>query len=173
MSVLQNQDCWWGEGDDMFFIDGEEKPSTNGTGSEDYFLGAWGFNGHAFSYATYGALVVGPEFAGSRTSVYRFHLDSPIPFTKSLKATIEHGHANHRSDNYSSVAYWYQRSRMPRFRRCRRWSKEFRGFISSAGRAIPQIKGVRPYFAFTSNVMVSVFAEPGPTIRSNSPGSTT
>jgi len=41
MSVLQNQDCWWGEGDDMFFIDGEEKPSTNGTGSEDYFLGAW------------------------------------------------------------------------------------------------------------------------------------
>ncbi len=107
MSVLQNQDSWWGEGDDMFFIDGEEKPSINGTGSEDYFLGAWGF-GRPFSYATYGAPVVGSEFAGSRTSVYRFHLDSPIPFTKSLKATIEHGHANHRSDNYSSVAYWYQ-----------------------------------------------------------------
>ncbi|HXR32953.1 MAG TPA: glycoside hydrolase family 172 protein [Verrucomicrobiae bacterium] len=107
MSILQNQDYWWGEGDDMFFIDGEEKPSINGTGSEDYFLGAWGF-GRPFSYATYGAPVVGPEFAGSRTSVYRFHLDSPIPFTKSLKATIEHGHANHRSDNYSSVAYWYQ-----------------------------------------------------------------
>jgi hypothetical protein len=107
MSVLQNQDNWWGEGDDMFFIDGEEKPSINGTGSEDYFLGAWGF-GHPFSYATYGAPVVGAEFAGSRSSVYRFHLDSPIPFTKSLRATIEHGHANHRSDNYSSVAYWYQ-----------------------------------------------------------------
>ncbi len=107
MSILQNQDYWWGEGDDMFFIDGEEKPSINGTGSEDYFLGAWGF-GRPFSYATYGAPVVGSEFAGSRTSVYRFHLDSPIPFTKSLKATIEHGHANHRSDNYSSVAYWYQ-----------------------------------------------------------------
>ena len=107
MSILQNQDNWWGEGDDMFFIDGEEKPSINGTGSEDYFLGAWGF-GRPFSYATYGAPVVGSEFAGSRTSVYRFHLDSPIPFTKSLRATIEHGHANHRSDNYSSVAYWYQ-----------------------------------------------------------------
>jgi len=107
MSILQNQDYWWGEGDDMFFIDGEERPSINGTGSEDYFLGAWGF-GRPFSYATYGAPVVGSEFAGSRTSVYRFHLDSPIPFTKSLKATIEHGHANHRSDNYSSVAYWYQ-----------------------------------------------------------------
>ncbi len=108
MSVLQNQDGWWGEGDDMFFIDGERTPSINGTGSEDYFLGAWDFGGHPFSYALYGAPVVGAEAAGSRSSVYRFHLDSPIPFTKSIRATIEHGHANHRSDNFYSVAYWYQ-----------------------------------------------------------------
>ncbi len=108
MSVLQNQDQWWGEGDDMFFIDGETLPSINGTGSEDYFLGAWDFGGHPFSYASFGAPVVGAELAGSRWSLYRFHLDSPIPFTKSIRATIEHGHANHRSDNYSSVAYWYQ-----------------------------------------------------------------
>jgi len=108
MSVLQNQDAWWGEGDDMFFIDGEKLPSINGTGSEDYFLGAWDFGGHAFSYPFYGAPVVGAELAGRASSVYRFHLDSPIPFTKSIKATIEHGHANHRSDNYFSVAYWYQ-----------------------------------------------------------------
>jgi len=52
--------------------------------------------------------VKGEERAGGRSSVYRFHLDSPITFTKSLKATIEHGHANARSDNYFSVAYWYQ-----------------------------------------------------------------
>jgi hypothetical protein len=51
---------------------------------------------------------VGAELAGSRSSVYRFHLDQPIPFTKSFKATIEHGNANHRSDNFYSVAYWYQ-----------------------------------------------------------------
>jgi len=108
MSVLQNQDHWWGEGDDMFFVDGEKLPSINGTGSEDYFLGAWDFGGHPFSYGLYGAPVVGQEVAGGRSSVYRFHLDSPIPFTKSLRATIEHGHANHRSDNYYSVAYWYQ-----------------------------------------------------------------
>ena len=56
----------------------------------------------------FGAPVVGQEVAGGRWSLYRFHLDSPIPFTKSLRATIEHGHANHRSDNYFSVAYWYQ-----------------------------------------------------------------
>lgn len=108
MSVLQNQDLWWGEGDDMFFVDGEKLPSINGTGSEDYFLGAWDFGGHPFSYQLYGAPLVGAELAGRGSSVYRFHLDSPIPFTKSIKATIEHGHANHRSDNYFSVAYWYQ-----------------------------------------------------------------
>ena len=108
MSVLQNQDGWWGEGDDMFFIDGEKNPSINGTGSEDYFLGAWDFGSHPFAYGSFGAPVKGEEVAGGRCSVYRFHLDSPIPFTKSLRATIEHGHANHRSDNYYSVAYWYQ-----------------------------------------------------------------
>ena len=108
MSVLQNQNGWWGEGDDMFFVDGETIPSINGTGSEDYFLGAWDFGNHPFAYATFGAPVKGSEVAGGRSSVYRFHLDSPIPFTKSLKATIEHGHANHRSDNMFSVAYWYQ-----------------------------------------------------------------
>ena len=108
MSVLQNQDGWWGEGDDMFFVDGEALPSINGTGSEDYFLGAWDFGGRSFAYGLFGAPVVGLERVGGRWSLYRFHLDSPIPFTKSLRATIEHGHANHRSDNFFSVAYWYQ-----------------------------------------------------------------
>ncbi len=108
MSVLQNQDGWFGEGDDMFFIDGERTPSINGTGTEDYFLGAWDFGGQPFSYGLFGAPVTGVELVGGRSSVYRFHLDSPITFTKSIKATIEHGHANHRSDNFFSVAYWYQ-----------------------------------------------------------------
>jgi len=92
----------------MFFIDGAKDPSIAGTGSEDYFLGAWGFGGEPFSYQLYGAPVVGKELAGSRSSVYRFHLAQPIPFTKSFKATIEHGNANDRSDNFYSVAYWYQ-----------------------------------------------------------------
>jgi hypothetical protein len=108
MSVIENADGWWGEGDDMFFVDGEKLPSINGTGTEDYFLGAWDFGGHPFSYPLYGAPVVGPERQGSRWSVYRFHLDSPITFTKSLRATIEHGAANDRGDNFYSVAYWYQ-----------------------------------------------------------------
>ncbi len=108
MSVLQNQDDWWGEGDPMFFIDNPTSPILpGGTGAEDYFLAAWGF-GPAFDYQLYGAPVVGNSVAGSRSSVYRFHLESPITFTQYMKATIEHGHANHRSDNFYSVAYWYQ-----------------------------------------------------------------
>ncbi len=107
MSVLQNQDSWWGEGDEMFFIDGETKPSIQGTGSEDYFGGSGDFR-RPFSFASVGAPVVGDELAGSRSSVYRFELESPIPFTSSFRATIEHGNGNARSDNFYSVAYWYQ-----------------------------------------------------------------
>jgi hypothetical protein len=92
----------------MFFIDGDAHPSITGTGSEDYFLGAYDFGEQSFSYRLFGAPVKGEERAGGRSSVYRFHLDSPITFTKSIRATIEHGHANHRSDNFYSVAYWYQ-----------------------------------------------------------------
>jgi hypothetical protein len=60
LGILQNQDDWWGEGDEMFFIDGEDTPSWRGTGGEDYFLGAWGFGGawgegSPFSYQRYGA----------------------------------------------------------------------------------------------------------------------
>jgi hypothetical protein len=108
MSVIENQDGWWGEGDDMFFVDGAKLPSVQGTGSEDFFLGAWDFGGKAFSYSLFGAPVVGKEVQGSRWSMYRFMLASPITFTKSFKATIEHGTADDRSDNFYSVAYWYQ-----------------------------------------------------------------
>ena len=37
LGVLQNTDRWWGEGDDMIFVDDESMPVINGTGSEDYF----------------------------------------------------------------------------------------------------------------------------------------
>lgn len=108
MSVIENQDGWWGEGDDMFFVDGAKLPSIQGTGSEDFFLGAWDFGGKAFSDPLFGAPVVGKELQGSRWSMYRFLLASPITFTQSIRATIEHGTADNRSDNFYSVAYWYQ-----------------------------------------------------------------
>jgi hypothetical protein len=107
LGVVQNQDGWWGEGDEMLFVDSVDKPTISGTGSEDYFLGGWDF-GTRFTYQTYGAPLVGAELAGSHSTAYRFHLDSPVPFEKTFKGTIEHGSANHRSDNFYSVAYWYQ-----------------------------------------------------------------
>lgn len=107
-SVLQNQWGGWNEGDEMIWIDGEPAPRIQGTGGEDYFNGAWGFS---HLYATpYAGLV---EFtgweAGSRFSHYRWHIEAPVRFRKSIRATIEDGHANLRSDNLFSVAYWYQK----------------------------------------------------------------
>jgi hypothetical protein len=108
-SVLQNQHEWFGEGDDMISIDGDKMPTINGTGTEDYYNGAWDFFGKPFSYAHNGAPVItGGEGIGSRYSLYRWHLESPIAFEQSIRVTIEHGHANHRSDNFYSTAYWYQ-----------------------------------------------------------------
>lgn len=101
---------WWGEGDDMIFVDGEKwPPSLHGTGTEDYFCHAWGMQNNAF-------LFNGLSYHSSRPfdtnrgkfTVYRYHMHDAIPFTKSIRVTIEHGHANCRSDDYSSVAYWYQ-----------------------------------------------------------------
>ncbi len=119
LSVLQNQGDWWGEGDEMIYVDDNTKPAITGTGSEDYFLGAWcygncGINPFGsvhptFAFQQYGNPVNGGDDRGAKWMVYRFHTDSPVPFTKSFKISIEHGHANHRSDNFYSVAYWYQR----------------------------------------------------------------
>jgi hypothetical protein len=108
-AVLQNQNGWFGEGDDMIFIDGDTLPTINGTGTEDYYNGAWDFGLQPFGYQHNGApLVVDPERIGGRYCLYRWHLESPITFEKSIRVTIEHGHANHRSDNFYTTAYWYQ-----------------------------------------------------------------
>jgi hypothetical protein len=113
LGVLQNQEYWMGEGDDMIFIDDESKPLIIGTGSEDYFLGSWNFGGRegarAFAHRQYGAQAISlPERTGGRYLCYRFHGDNPVTFTRYLKHTMEHGHANHRADNFYSVCYWYQ-----------------------------------------------------------------
>ena len=41
-------------------------------------------------------------------SMYRFHIEDPVRFSKSIRVTIEHGHANAQGNDYSSVGYWYQ-----------------------------------------------------------------
>jgi hypothetical protein len=108
-AVVQNENGWFGEGDDMIFVDGDAMPTINGTGTEDYYNGAWGFGGQAFANRHQGVpYIVDPERIGGRYCMYRWHIESPIAFAKSIKVTIEHGTANDRSDSFYSTAYWYQ-----------------------------------------------------------------
>lgn len=100
---------WWGEGDDMFFIDGATSPPTlNGTGVEDAFGSAWMFEDE-FNYPFTGYISKGNRDWSGVHTLYRFYLQDPIYFSKSIVASIEHGHANDRSDLYTSVAFWYQK----------------------------------------------------------------
>ena len=113
LGVLQNSDRWMGEGDDMIFVDDETKPLITGTGSEDYINGAWDFGGvdgaTPFAHLYNGApFIANAEKGGGRYCLYRWHGDNPVTFTRYLKHTMEHGHANDRSDNFFSVCYWYQ-----------------------------------------------------------------
>jgi len=113
LGVLQNQEFWMGEGDEMIFVDDESKPAITGTGTEDYFCGAWDFGGRdgaiPFAHLYNGAqMISSPERTGGRYCLYRWHADNPVTFSRYLKMSMEHGHANHRADNWYSVCYWYQ-----------------------------------------------------------------
>ncbi len=122
MSVTLAQDGWWGEGDDFFYIDGEEVPSLQGTGSEDYFNDAWGFRprtSHWFGQPRWEG-----DNAGDSGVCYRWHVLDPVGFTKSLKVAIEHkgnraedieGFFLERPDYLNSVAFWYQTGEPKRF----------------------------------------------------------
>lgn len=98
---------WYGEGDDMWFIDGEEKASLIGTGTEDFFNTSW-CPKEPFLHPYYGYPRVNNDIGWlGRTHVYRFFISDPVYFDKSLKATIEHGHNNNMTLDLGSVAYWY------------------------------------------------------------------
>lgn len=109
---------WFGEGDDRFYVDGEEYPSIRGTGTEEYFGDAWGFR--QFYAPLFGVPLWEGYFPGDRGSAYRWHLMNPVSFKKSLKVSIEHrgsvftdegqhlGQFFERPDWLSSVAFWYQ-----------------------------------------------------------------
>jgi hypothetical protein len=128
MSVTLAQDGWFGEGDDFFYIDGEEVPSLQGTGTEDYFNDAWGFRSRT------GPWFGQPRWQGDRAGdsgvCYRWHVLDPVGFTKSLRVTIEHkgnydddlaGFYVERPEFFSSVAFWYQTDQPKRFAQLPPW----------------------------------------------------
>lgn len=119
LSLLANADGWWGEGNDKFYIDGAKLPTIEGTGTEDYFCGAWNFggamkDGKAFCTNYIGVpLYDAGEKRGIRNTCYRWHVLDPVPFTTSLKFDLEHGKNGSdnvrtpSTNNYSTVAFYY------------------------------------------------------------------
>lgn len=119
-----NHNGWWGEGETKFYIDGDHDYATIvGTGTEDYFGGAWNFEHPKGSYGSYStpflgmAQVIQPDGlykSQQRFGMYRWHIMDPIRFTEDLKVTIQalgwrsDGRYLARQDDISSVAYWYQ-----------------------------------------------------------------
>ena len=105
LSVTNFQGTWWGEGDDMIWVDGYRwPPDLHGTGSEDYLNQAWGMQDNAF--LRNGSSIFEHHTAGYQTS-YVLHLENPVRFRKEVKVTIEHGHGNHLANEMASTAYWY------------------------------------------------------------------
>lgn len=102
---------WYGEGDDMVFVDGQLgeqwPPAYHGTGSEEIFGGGACPNVAYTGPYTGFHMVESPDYAGKH-AMYRWYLSDPIRFERSLVWTIEHGHDNNYANDYTSVAYWYQ-----------------------------------------------------------------
>jgi len=131
LSVRSRSPEWFGEGDEKVYIDGEKKNSIQGTGTEDYFLAAWGLKRNSTPY--FGTpLAEDWGIIGQRTVAYRWHVNDPLVFNKSIRFTIEHcgwisvdenpkgvrDSWNEREDDFSSVAFWYQVGPTRKFANC-------------------------------------------------------
>jgi hypothetical protein len=103
LSVKNNDGGWWGEGDEIVYIDGRH--AMQGTGSEDYFCESYGLRAGCFPY--FGVTILEEPY----TTAYRWHIPDPVVFNKSIRFLIEQGNGAppFKSGNYYySVAYWYQ-----------------------------------------------------------------
>jgi len=116
LASSQLSDGWWGEGEVKFYLDGDKQyPTINGTGTEDYFGGAWDFGGTTFSAPFSGyPLFRKEEGKVPMHAMYRWHVLDPIRFDNDLKVTIQalgwwpNGKFQPLADDIASVAYWYQ-----------------------------------------------------------------
>jgi len=129
LSVRTRTPDWFGEGDVRIAIDGEARPSIWGTGTEDYFLSAWGLKPCLTPY--FGCPYVSHKTrdVGQMSSCYRWHIRDPIVFSKGIRVAVEmmgftnadENTRNHprlydqRQDDVCSVAYWYQQGPSKQF----------------------------------------------------------
>lgn len=91
------------EGNETIIADDAGKRAWVGTGTEDYFNGGW-----YYCHGPYDQPFSGCVHTGKFVAAYRFHLTDAIPFSKSLKVSIEHGAGNDQLGRARGVAYWYQ-----------------------------------------------------------------
>jgi hypothetical protein len=136
---------WWGEGDDMIFVDGEQwPPAYAGTGTEEIFNAGCCPDGE-FTRSDSGFYLI--ENRGSRwggkNQLYRFYLNDPVHFQKSIRATIEHGHANSFENDYSATAFWYQQDAHPEFPAVLPAKARLPGWSENVGAALQVEAGIR------------------------------
>jgi len=120
-----NNAGWWGEGEIKFYMDGDaDYPTICGTGTEDYFCGAYDFeiDRQYIPFTTpYAGLpqVIKPDGcyqSQTRFSLYRWHVTDPIHFKKELRVTIQAlGWRSGKrylplQDDIASVSFWYQKT---------------------------------------------------------------
>jgi hypothetical protein len=122
MAVGVTNSGWWGEGEIKFYLDGDEYPTICGTGTEDYFGGAynWDIGGQYTPYTTpYQGMhqVLRPDGtyqSQQRFAMYRWHIMDPVRFEQDLRVTIQAlgwrqgGRYLPLQCDIASVAYWYQ-----------------------------------------------------------------
>ena len=124
MAWQQNNAGWWGEGEMLMYMDGDKDfPTIIGTGTEDYFGGAWAFvqekEGKTFSAPFLGYINANGSDTrtmrpGSRFVLYRFHVHDPIFFKQELTVKMQalgwrkEGRFLPLQDDIASVVYWYQ-----------------------------------------------------------------
>ena len=145
-AVRTRSPAWFGEGDEKIYIDGEEKPSIRGTGTEDYFLSAWGLKKNSTPYFGVPYLNQLGGIVGQMTCSYRWHIHDPLVFNTGIRVTFEtfgwmspdenkehKAHSwNEREDDFSSVAFWYQMGP----------TKKFTEIPSAAERKLPSLERV-------------------------------
>ena len=116
LAWTQMEKGWFGEGEIKFYLDGDDRfPTICGTGTEDYFLGSYGFS-RPYTTAYSGTVLPASESSEPPNfwSLYRWHIQNPINFEEDLRVTIQalgwgpNGKYKKLADDIASVAYWYQ-----------------------------------------------------------------
>jgi hypothetical protein len=126
-----NRPGWWGEGEVKFYLDGDDAfPTICGTGTEDYFGGAWNFDVPGQGYTAYSTPYLGlhqvlrPDGlyrSQQRFGMYRWHLADPIHFHSDARVDIQalgwksrHRYQPLHDDIASTAIFYLDRPAAPR-----------------------------------------------------------